>query len=129
MVSVAPNIMHEKFDDETVVVNMDRGHYFALSGPGAAIWDKLSSGEAQPDDLATAAQANMPEVETFLRLLAQEGLVTGPQALDPAQEPKGCLEGTAFAGTFERFTDVEDLLLADPIHDFDASGWSSARQE
>lgn len=75
-------------EQETVMLDVDRGMYFGLTGVGRAIWDRL----AEPislDDLVgslleeydVAESACREEVRAFLADLVEEGLV---DATEPA---------------------------------------------
>src|SRR4051812_23291770 len=39
-----PNVVYESFDEEIVVVNLDTGNYYSLSGTGPTIWVDLVDG-------------------------------------------------------------------------------------
>jgi hypothetical protein len=118
-------VMHEAFDDETVIVNMKRGHYFALRGPSAAVWTGLAQ-QADMRQLVTSAGGDAAALERLLQLLAREGLINGLAAPESELSPQDWLESTPLAGSVERYTDAEALLLLDPIHDFDSAGWPAS---
>jgi hypothetical protein len=47
-----------------------------------------------------------------------------PMQLDP-----GPIEGKFEAPVLQKYTDMQDLLLLDPIHDTDETGWPNIRIE
>ena len=128
-----PNIVHEDFGDEMVVVNLDTGKYYAFTPVAADLWSHLQGG-ATVDSLVTGTQlryaGDPTEIEravlTFLEGLLAEALLLSAAA--PPGDGRGALvtggDKLPFAApTFEVFSDMEDLLLLDPIHDVDESGW------
>jgi len=118
-------------EGEVVAIHLGTGIYYSLRGSAAVLWQAL----AQPADAAqlgailaaqfavTPAQAEQ-DATPFLFRLQVEGLVrpaasgAGPAA---APAPVSVLPYTA--PEFERFADLQDLLLLDPIHDVGAQGW------
>ncbi len=128
-----PNIVHEDFGDEMVIVNLNTGKYYAFTPTAADLWLRLQGGASIESlvagTLATFAgdPAQMKaQVLTFLQQLLAEALV----GIDPAPTGTGATSPAATgekrpfaAPAFEVFTDMEDLLLLDPIHDVDESGW------
>jgi hypothetical protein len=125
MTKVPSYVLHEAFDDETVVVNMNRGHYFAFSGQSADLWGEIVRG-ASTGDLSARLGIKPPDLDRFLSLLDQEGLVESSREATEQLSPEEWLADTVLAGSVERFTDIEGLLLIDPIHEFDQNGWPTA---
>jgi hypothetical protein len=120
-----PDVLDEVFDGEAVLVNLGTGRYFALSSAGTAVWAALGKGAEWPDVLA-AVPGDERVLLDFAHQLADEQLVTVegdlPDRPDPADLPEGWEDG---APRMDVFTDMQDLLLLDPIHDvnLDGSGW------
>jgi hypothetical protein len=125
-----PSVVAETIDDEAIVINLDRGIYFSIRGTGLAIWSDLIAGvdpHRIAGRLATRTQIAetdaVQDVTAFVRELASEGLIrsrTGELVAVPAFS----LDGLQYAKpALEKHTDMEALLLLDPIHDVDAAGW------
>ena len=136
-----PEIISETFNDgESVVVNLENGFYFSLNPIGGLVFDLLGSGvslaaveavvgaryEAEPDTICAA-------VAEFATHLAEEGLlaVGAPADAVTAQVPIASADGRApfEIPTLTVYTDMQDLLLADPIHDYDETGWPARIDE
>ena len=130
-----PEIISESFDDgESVVVNLDNGFYFSLNPVGGWMFDLLGSGmsvddvtdavgrhsDAAPDTIRAAV------LEFAGRLLDEALLAPGaPEAELPETRPREWSDRRAAfeAPRLTAYTDMQDLLLADPIHDYDETGW------
>lgn len=129
-----PHVMHETIDNEVVVVNLTTGVYYSFDGVAVRIWDWIDGHRSLENivDLATecfdgAAEVIAPQVQGFLDRLLEEELVAiepgtqGEKNSDDSIAPKS-LPFTE--PSFQKYTDMEALLLADPIHEVDESaGW------
>jgi hypothetical protein len=100
-----PDVLDEVFDGEAVLVNLRTGRYYALDAAATAVWRAVVAGEPLPE--GTGA---------FARRLVEEELAVG-------DVPDGV--GDDGGPVMEVFTDMEDILLLDPIHDvdYDAAGF------
>ncbi len=123
------NIVNETFDDETVVVNLDAGTYFSLTRLASAVWVALPGSTVDEivdqlvDRYDAGREAIEPPVRAFVEALVDEGLVGPADGRTPARTPLPPVPDTFEAPAFEKFDDMQDLLLLDPIHDVDPSGW------
>jgi hypothetical protein len=134
-----PNIMHEMIDDEVVVVNLDNGTYYSFDGVGGQVWDLLGGagrGLTALNAKVASLYAGEPEqiaaaVARFIAQLAAEGLLRvaagdapSGQAPGDTGDAAGDAPVTPFTEpTLQKYTDMEALLLADPIHEVDDAGW------
>jgi hypothetical protein len=129
-------IIHDTIDNETIAINQLTGAYYSLEGPSAAAWQLLVDGssgaqiaerlaeryEAEPAVLAEAVEAFLAELRGDELIaesepeLVDEGANRQPPATPAVREPFGGLR-------LQRYTDLEVLLLADPIHEVDDTGW------
>ena len=80
---------------------------------------------AEVSALSDAEPAAFAAATTSLveALLAEGLLVEGPPAEEKAWQAVAGSEGQYGLPTLERFTDMEDLLLLDPVHDVEEMGW------
>jgi len=114
-----PDVLDEVFDGEAVLVHLGTGRYYALSPAATDVWAALGSG-ADWAELTAAVDVAGPELADFVHRLVEDQLVTADGDL-PARPEVVSADGP----TFDVFTDMQDLLLLDPIHDInlDGSGW------
>jgi hypothetical protein len=138
-----PNIVGEVIDGEAVIMDLTRGHYFSTTGSGAAIWAGIAAGLGRGQIaamLATRFRADHDvlarAVDSFVNELIEQGLVVGGSTtLAPDAASFGASASEPVPGTLEAFvapvlntySDMEELLLLDPIHDVDATGWPTAK--
>jgi len=135
----APWVTHERLDDEVIAINLETGAYFALDDVAADCWTLLvgsASTEAVVDaicsrydvDRATAAD----DIERFIATLESEGLLVadddGADGSPAVELPPNGDRRAYVAPSVNKFDDLEELLLLDPIHEVDDVGWPVARQ-
>ena len=133
-------VAFEIFDnDEVLVINLDTGTYYSLTGSSSRLWAVLASGA--PVDYIVTDQTRRHDhdpdlmadaVSEFLARLAAENLVIQDAAIG-AFTPQAVIDIPSeskipFSGFEMRiFTDMQDLLLLDPIHDVEEAGWPLAK--
>ncbi len=131
----AANIVHETLDGETIVIHLDTGSYYSLTGSGAEIWELVGVGAAVSSICAEVARRHgLPvseitePVETFIADLETEGLVEDSDTLsnDPPLKPNEA-NGPWELPKLERFDDMRNFLLVDPIHQVDQTGWPNPK--
>lgn len=137
----APQVIHETIDGEVIIINLGTGSYYSLKGSGAAVWDVVQqSPGATVDDLVNAVAAVFArapaeidsQVRTFVDdLCAEELLVDAPAGEDsPSAETAARTASSPFEPpVLEKYTDMQDLVLLDPVHEVDATGWPQPRPE
>jgi hypothetical protein len=122
-----PPVSHECIDGEVVIINMETGTYYSLVGLAASLWQCIAAGTTRDALLARVAdmysnESAKEEAIAFLDALTDEGLI------DLEAEPHAHDESVLLAATYdtprlESFTDLQELLMLDPIHEVDATGW------
>lgn len=133
-----PHVIHETIDDEVIVINLASGNYYSVKGAGADVWDVLQSSPGAGVGAIAAAVAQRydrpsdvveSEIAEFVTRLKDEELVTTVEgaALSsiPLSNGLGAGDGAkAFdVPLLEKYTDMQDLVLLDPVHEVDATGW------
>ncbi len=136
-----PDIVSEEIDGEVIIVNLGNGNYYSLSQSATVVWAGIQaratveglghrlrgrySGDpgAMDRDLAELLQALEAERLIALRNGAEAAAPTGVPASAAEAEAAGKMEAY-LPPLFERFTDMGDLLLLDPVHEAeDEKGW------
>ncbi len=135
-----PDVVMESFGGEVVLVQMKSGNYYSLQGSAPLIWELIERGssvEETVDFLLARHSGDEEEVRRSVRNLVEELVaeslivpVTGalPKVSTEAPVPED--PGTPFVlPVLERYTDMQELLFLDPIHDVDESGWPHRKVE
>lgn len=119
-----PDVLDEVFDGEAVLVNLATGRYFALSASATDVWAALGTG-AEWAALEAALPTDPQVLLDFAHQLVDEQLVRVEGDLPERPADSSLVGGGDDAPTMDVFTDMQDLLRLDPIHDvnLDGSGW------
>jgi hypothetical protein len=135
--AAGPDVLWEVFEDEVVVINLDNGCYYALDATGGFIFDLLVNGVptgAVVDRVHEAYEGARGVVDSEVRRFADRLLDAGllrarngdPGSVDTGVEPPAT-KATFQPPQMRAYTDMQDLLMIDPIHDVDETGWPVRR--
>lgn len=122
------DVVSDLIEGEMVLLHLRAGNYFSLTGTAASLWAALQQGLDPAQSLMVLSQA-YPELskerldqdlQVFLTRLRQEDLIVESSAPSLGV---ACFEGSYEAPELNKYTDLQDLLLIDPIHESDATGW------
>jgi hypothetical protein len=127
----ATHVVSDVFEDgEAAVIDLRTGAYFSLNPTGALLWPLIVSGTTVEALVAQALAGTVGgpavalAVETFVAALIAEGLVE--EVGDVSPQSPAAPNGDRLPFTppeLQRFDDLQELLLLDPIHDVSDQGW------
>jgi hypothetical protein len=116
-------LSHELIDGEVVIIQFDTGNYYSLSGSAALVWQRFMTPASLSDlsALFSPTPANAAdELAAFVGELVQEGLLA-PVAPSVSISP---VPPVAYVKpVLNKYTDMQQLLLADPLHEVQEAGW------
>ena len=146
-----PHVVADEVDGEVIAIHLGNGAYFSFRGSASLIWQRLLAGDASADELVERLRASYAgergeiadAVGRFLALLAAEGLIVTAEpaiiaglavavvdaaslhrpAAPRAGEERDSARAPFVAPTLEKFTDMEQFLLVDPIHEVEIDRW------
>ena len=135
-----PEVIYETIDGETIVIHLGTGTYYSLRETGAEVWAAIVEGKTRPEIVAQleqrydAGRATIDgAVGELLRELAEEGLVRGSQ-----NDPVSAVADEVATGVvtrlpyvvprLEKYTDMQDIILLDPVHTVDERGWPNVAE-
>ena len=143
----SPKVIHETIDGETVIVNLDSGNYYSLDAIGAEIWEYIVRNVSIPSIIEIIASGYTGEqeeiqktVHQFIDEMQRENLIAvneSQEFLDVSEADvspeKGANQSKEY-GVFippmlNKYSDMQDLLLLDPIHEVDDTGWPNIKTE
>jgi coenzyme PQQ synthesis protein D (PqqD) len=125
------NVVHETVDGELIAIDLAGGSYYSLSGSGPAIWNLLLGGASEAEICEALAITHEGDSETIrgevsglLEKLLESRLAVSSEATGEGPTTDAPAERAAFEPPkLERYTDMKDYFLLDPIHEVDTAGW------
>lgn len=119
-------------DGIAIVINTETGIYYGMNGLGTSIFQNLLNGASvenilaalqeipgAPDDLTTCMANFTKNLEDFEIVIPGDVQEEVEIVLDPL-----VARGDNFEFNVEEFSDAQELLLADPIHEVkETTGW------
>lgn len=140
-----PDVIHEIIDGEAVMISMEKGYYYSLNRIGSVIWDLLDQGMTLSRIIIdfqqqyAGSKTTIEEgVHDFILKLQTEELIVPVVRPERSEGPvvqgaSGAIDDGAkqndlpFAvPVLHKYTDMEDLLMLDPIHEVADTGWPQA---
>ena len=130
-----PTVTHEIIDGEAVIINLESGNYYSLQDVGSFIWSLVEKGASASEVHNRIVQTYEGEaqeidrgVQELLAQLQQENLIVevdgAGEAADLSQLAPGNGDKPSFnPPSLHKYSDMQELLLLDPIHDVDDAGW------
>lgn len=132
------NVSWERLAGEVIAIQLATGHYYSMGGVAADIWTLLVNAGTS-DDIAQylASYYQMPEnakteIEHFLvnaRAVKLLKLSQREDAFATRDLPDDFARNTWVTPILQEYTDLQDLILVDPVHDTKATGWPELKWE
>jgi hypothetical protein len=127
-----PQVACQTLEGESVLLSFESGCYYSTEGIGSVIIRLLEQRVTVVEIVGHVARIGAAEpgevgatVGAFLAELEREGLVAldsgaAPTAWTPPPWPDA---DVTWPPTLQKFSDLQELLLLDPIHDSGEAGW------
>ena len=137
----APRVVHQIIDNEAVIIDFESGVYYSIDQAGAQVWALLNQNLSLSEMAASIErQYHRPTDEIngaitqFITQLLDEGLIRpgegGPGVVSPPADLPPLSDASDFhPPVLQKYTDMQDLLLLDPIHEVDESGWPKPKPD
>lgn len=130
-----PNIVCEIFDNEVVAVNLDVGIYYSITGWSSKVWQMIQNGLSADEMIQILSEycVDASSVNKILAKFIQDLLDKNLIVISTETVRNSSLDlqfekiDKAPELFIEEFSDMQDILLLDPVHDVDESGWPSAK--
>ena len=122
-------MFYDMAEGQAIVINFTSGMYYGTSSLGSAVLDALLSGASVNAALnAVKALPGCPEdtqMDAFIKALFDKEVIV---EIDGEGNDTVNIDASAlndgFVLTVDEFTEVQDLIMADPVHDVDVEqGW------
>lgn len=128
------DVNFERLDDEVVAIHLPSGMYFSMENAAVEVWAAIEA-RADFDRLAAhlveTFEVPQEQAETelsgFIDRLLEENLIEETAAAPaPTFAPAKRLPYTGLQ--LEKFSDLQYLLMIDPVHEVKKEGWPRTRE-
>ena len=130
MFTMNPRLAADVFDGEYIIANLDTGLYYSVQGVAVPLLDALPFDEKDSvirclgDAMPLHAVTIRTELEDIFQQLLAEDIIREVEGAARETESPIKVPDTYEPPRFNRYADMQDLLMLDPIHDVDEDGWA-----
>ena len=140
-----PHIVHEIFDDqEAAIINLKSGNYYSLNPIGTYIWTQIEPSTTMGEiveEIISRYEGSLGyiinEIDKFVHQLCAEELIVAEHDAAGDTASQRVETGSPGSGSkipfsppvLERYNDMQELLLLDPIHEVAEAGWPLRKPE
>lgn len=117
-------------DGLAIVINAETGVYYGMNGLGTVVFENIIAGTKIEDVVsaltAVGTQEAEAKVNAFVAALVEKEILTeGAETSKEVEIAADVATADNFEMTVDEYSDAQELLLADPIHEVkEDSGWT-----
>jgi hypothetical protein len=124
-------VVSEVLDGEVIAIHLQSGTYYSMIGSSASVWNAMQDGWSKAEiidrltrDTGFERRCIDEDISHFVAaLLAEELILPGD---GEGSRSADLLPSGAYAKPeLHKYTDMQELLLVDPIHEVTEEGWPS----
>ncbi len=130
-------VVHERYDNEIIAINLNTGIYYSLNSTAAEIFEMVARDSSVMDVVAVLGEKYSEgagrleqEIRRFLAELCKETLIqpVAGNGAKPRSRPSQDQPRRAFVlPRVDKHSDMQELFLLDPIHETGKDGWPQQR--
>ena len=140
---INPEIVHDTIDGEVILLDIEKGYYYQLKNEAVLVWEAIASQKTSSiftvaNILAKNGKYSQDEilrsVSSFIDQLISEQIVLEIEKskkeddkLTFSKEKRKVSESQFPTPVLLKYTDMQSILLLDPIHDTDEKGWPNKK--
>jgi hypothetical protein len=123
----SPEVVYDEIDGEYVIVDLASGKYFRIQGESSKLFALVISGQELQTNKNSFSSRTAELIDSTVRTLVDNSIIREATA----QNSAGSLDETVSFDlnefVIEEFTDLQDIIGLDPIHEVDLNqGWPIA---
>ena len=131
-------VISETLEGETIIINLDTGNYYSMNTTGAIIWNQIQSNNGTQNILEyflnhynVSTDVITKSITEIVSSLLKDNLILESESSsiqNIKEEIKNISKESFLAPKIEKYDDMKEMLLADPVHDVDEKdGWPHLR--
>jgi hypothetical protein len=107
-VQIPATIVSDTLEGDTIVIDIISGAYYTLTSAAGEVWRQVKENGSVTRDMSLGHKNCLSQLVAEGLLISDSVAMVDIDSLDPA---------------FTKYVDMQDLLLADPVHEVDEAGW------
>jgi hypothetical protein len=128
----SPHVIADILEGELIILHLETGKYFSIKGSGVSIWQLIAGGYEDVEAADTLARYYAAERDILLpevvklreQFLSDDLLSSLDESAERTEVEINLGVGEVFVEPIvEAYTDMQGLLLLDPIHEVEDRGW------
>jgi hypothetical protein len=125
-------VICEQQDDEVIAIHLETGAYYSLQGSACRLWSLIEADVTVADIVESFkavhgghAEEIAAAINEFLRQLEADQLIVSDSSAGKslATAFTDALESPVPQFHLQKYSDMEELLRLDPVHDVGGGGW------
>lgn len=124
-----PPCIAETIENDVVIINLDSGNYYNISGLAGEVWGFLAAGYSI-NDMLKSIPVLEGHLQDFVAKLLSEDMLRPRKSNEKDSELLPLVRDLSEINLdFKVYTDMQELLGLDPIHESDEiMGWPKAEE-
>lgn len=123
----SPEVVYDEIDGEYVIVDLASGKYFRIQGESGKLFALIISGQALQAKKDILSRRTAELVDSAVRKLVDNSIIREATHQNPAGSSDETISFDLSEFIIEEFTDLQDIIGLDPIHEVDLNqGWPIA---
>jgi hypothetical protein len=127
----SPKVISNSVGGEVIVINLDSGCYYSLNKSAGALWGAITGGADIEDlkmDFTKKVKCREAVFDAFIDNLIDEELIIACNNCKRKASKLDLNENDPLP-VIEKFSDMQELLILDPIHEVGEGGWPYKDQD
>ena len=123
----AAKLAIDKFPGEIIIVDLQSGAYYSLRKSACVVWERLETGATESEIInlfESPTDSQRTQLIDFVNELKHCNLLEEADTAPAQQSSVHAFDSILF----EKYDDMKELILLDPIHEVDARGWPHQKQ-
>ena len=123
----SPEVVYDEIDGEYVIVDLASGKYFRIQGESGNLFSLIISGQELQTNKDSSSSRITELIDSAVRTLVDNSIIREVTAQNSAGISDETMSFELNEFVIEEFTDLQDIIGLDPIHEVDLNqGWPIA---
>lgn len=123
----SPEVVYDEIDGEYIIVDLASGKYFRIQGESSKVFAWIISGRELKTNSDSIISRTAEIIDSAICTLVDKSIIREATAQNSAGSSDEIVSFDVEEFVIEEFTDLQDIIGLDPIHEVDLNqGWPIA---